>query len=178
MMTTVTTPKAVPHENIKHNHHSRTRKAKWGACSDGYKWFVKNHPHPDGVEFADLYCELIDEKRQSDANWLIDKLFSELIGSDKAEQVVKIAKKVLQTTGESAHAATNGNWAHAATTGESAIAIVSSIKGRAKAQSGAIMLAEYDADCKLIGVAAAMVGVHGVEPDVWYELRWCHRALR
>jgi len=33
------------------------------------------------------------------------------------------------------------------------------------------MLAEYDTDCKLIGVAAAMVGVNGVEPDTWYELR-------
>ena len=147
------------------------RAKQWGACSDGYRWFLKNHPQHDGVEFSDLYCALINEERQSDANWLIDKLFSELIGSDKAEQVIKIAKKGLQTTGNCAHAATTGNRAHAATTGYSAIAIAVGIEGRAKARSGAIMLAEYDTDCKLVGVAAAMVGAHGVEPDVWYELR-------
>ena len=75
------------------------------------------------------------------------------------------------TIGYRSHAAATGHFSNAETVGNGSIAIAVGIRGRAKAQSGAIVIAEYDDQYRLIGVAAAMVGEHGVEPGVWYELR-------
>ena len=75
------------------------------------------------------------------------------------------------TIGYRSHAAATGYFSNAETVGNGSIAIAVGIRGMAKARSGAIVLAEYDDQFRLIGVAAAMVGENGVEPDTWYELR-------
>ena len=74
------------------------------------------------------------------------------------------------STGWCSHAVTLAHGSVSATEGQSAIAVAVGIDGRARARSGAIMLAEYDDDCNLVAVAAAMVGQNGIEADVWYKL--------
>ena len=76
------------------------------------------------------------------------------------------------TTGNSAHSATTGNYAHSGTTGASAIACSLGIAGRAKAARGGwLVLAEYDADCKVKSVKTFKTGTKGVKADTWYELK-------
>ena len=75
------------------------------------------------------------------------------------------------TTGYSAHAATTGDGAHAATTGENSIAAALGINSKAKAALGGwIVCAEYDAECRLISVAAAKVDGETIKADTWYVL--------
>ena len=85
------------------------------------------------------------------------------------------------TTGNWAHAATTGNWAHAATTGyrahaattgENSISAALGTNSKAKAALGGwIVCAEYDAECRLISVAAAKVDGETIKAETWYVLK-------
>ena len=179
---------------------TKDRVKAWGACSDGYRWFLNKFP--EGGAFADVHKALIEDKRGSDADWLVGKAFDDFDTATRVKQIAVIAgadAKAIEervaagaeaattgnranaattgeganaaTTGEGANAATTGNWANAATTGEGAIAAALGVGAKAKANAGgAIVLAHRDDDGALLGVKAAMVGQDGIEPDTWYSL--------
>ena len=179
---------------------TKDRVKAWGACSDGYRWFLNKFP--EGGAFADVHKALIEDKRGSDADWLVGKAFDDFDTATRVKQIAVIAgadAKAIEervaagaeaatagnranaaTTGYRANAATTGNWANAATTGyranaattgEGAIAAALGVGAKAKANAGgAIVLAHRDDDGALLGVKAAMVGQDGIEPDTWYSL--------
>ncbi len=105
----------------------------WSACSSGKNWFLEKFPQ--GGMFGEVYQALRDDRRYSDGDWLVEKVFSQLDAKAKTEQLVSIAgadKAKIErqaeeccgkegdfaTTGYRANAATTGEWANAATTGE------------------------------------------------------------
>ena len=179
---------------------TKDRVKAWGACSDGYRWFLNKFP--EGGAFADVHKALIEDKRGSDADWLVGKAFDDFDTATRVKQIAVIAgadAKAIEervaagaeaattgnranaattgyranaaTTGEGANAATTGYRANAATTGEGAIAAALGVGAKAKANAGgAIVLAHRDDDGALLGVKAAMVGQDGIEPDTWYSL--------
>ena len=170
---------------------TKDRIKSWGACSDGYRWFLAKFP--DGGQFSDVHSSLIEDKRVGDADWLASKAFEEFDTATRVKQIAIIAgadEKAIAaqvaagseaaTTGEGANAATTGNWANAATTGYRANAattgkhaVAASLGNDAKAKAGAggaIVLTHRNDDGELICIRAAMVGQHGIEPDVWYSL--------
>ncbi len=105
----------------------------WSACSSGKNWFLEKFPQ--GGMFGEVYQALRDDRRYSDGDWLVEKVFSQLDAKAKTEQLVSIAgadKAKIErqaeeccgkegdfaTTGYRANAATTGEWANAATTGD------------------------------------------------------------
>ena len=161
---------------------TKDRVKAWSACSDGYRWFLNKFP--EGGAFADVHKALIEDKRGSDADWLVGKAFDEFDTETRVKQIAVIAgadaKAIAErvaagaeaaTTGEGANAATTGYRANAATTGEGSVAAALGMFAKAKAGvGGAIVLAHRDDSGALLGVKAAMVGQDGIEPDVFYEL--------
>ncbi len=110
---------------------TKDRVKAWSACSHGYRWFLNKFP--EGGAFADVHKALIEDKRGSDADWLVGKAFDEFDTETRVKQIAVIAgadaKAIAErvaagaeaaTTGEGANAATTGDWANAATTGEGA----------------------------------------------------------
>ena len=110
---------------------TKDRVKAWSACSNGYRWFLNKFP--EGGAFADVHKALIEDKRGSDADWLVGKAFDEFDTETRVKQIAVItgadAKAIAErvaagaeaaTTGEWANAATTGDWANAATTGEGA----------------------------------------------------------
>jgi len=119
---------------------TKDRVKAWSACSGGYRWFLNKFP--EGGAFADVHKALIEDKRGSDADWLVGKAFDEFDTETRVKQIAVIAgadaKAIAErvaagaeaattgeganaaTTGEGANAATTGDWANAATTGEGA----------------------------------------------------------
>ena len=170
---------------------TKDRVKAWSACSHGYRWFLNKFP--EGGAFADVHKALIEDKRGSDADWLVGKAFDEFDTETRVKQIAVIAgadaKAIAErvaagaeaattgdwanaaTTGEGANAATTGEGANAATTGEGSVAAALGMFAKAKAGvGGAIVLAHRDDSGALLGVKAAMVGQDGIEPDVFYEL--------
>ena len=108
---------------------TKERLRAWEACTTGFRWFVEKFPQ--GAEFAQVYAALVADKRQGDADWLVEHVLAEL--DDTVERVRQIlmlagadAETIRQrakdgdaaaTTGYRANAATTGDWANAATTG-------------------------------------------------------------
>src|SRR5690606_24460452 len=68
---------------------TKERVKAWHACADGYRWFLDKFPQ--GGEFAGVYRALIDDKRGSDADWLVGKLFDELDVQARVKQTTIIA---------------------------------------------------------------------------------------
>ena len=110
---------------------TKDRVKAWSACSHGYRWFLNKFP--EGGAFADVHKALIEDKRGSDADWLVGKAFDEFDTETRVKQIAVIAgadaKAIAErvaagaeaaTTGEGANAATTGEGANAATTGEGA----------------------------------------------------------
>ena len=152
---------------------TKDRVKAWSACSDGYRWFLNKFP--EGGAFADVHKALIEDKRGSDADWLVGKAFDEFDTETRVKQIAVIAgadaKAIAERVAAGAEAATTGEGANAATTGEGSVAAALGMFAKAKAGvGGAIVLAHRDDSGALLGVKAAMVGQDGIEPDVFYEL--------
>ena len=161
---------------------TKDRVKAWRACSDGYRWFLDNFP--EGGAFADVHKALIEDRRGSDADWLVGKAFDEFDTATRVKQITIIAgadAKAIEeraavdaeaaTVGDRANAVTTGEGANAATTGVGAVA--AAIGRGAKAQAGAggaIVLAHRDYRGRLICIRASMVGQDGIEAGAWYSL--------
>ena len=171
---------------------TKDRLKAWSACSDGYRWFLEHFPQ--GGQFAAVHAALNADKRYSDADWLLDRVFADLDTGERVRQTVLTSgadaaaiEKLAQaggpddaaTTGYRANAATTGYMANAATTGEGAVAAALGVGARGKASAGgAIVLAHRDDDGRLLGVFSSMVGQNGIKPDVWYELDASGRPVK
>ena len=152
---------------------TKDRIKSWGACSDGYRWFLAKFP--DGGQFSDVHSSLIEDKRVGDADWLASKAFEEFDTATRVKQIAIIAgadeKAIAAQVAAGSEAATTGEGANAATTGKHAVAASLGNDAKAKAGAGgAIVLTHRNDDGELICIRAAMVGQHGIEPDVWYSL--------
>ena len=112
---------------------TKDRLKAWSACSDGYRWFLEHFPQ--GGQFAAVHAALNADKRYSDADWLLDRVFADLDTGERVRQTVLTSgadaaaiEKLAQaggpddavTTGEGANAVTTGEGANAVTTGEGA----------------------------------------------------------
>ncbi len=101
---------------------TKDRVKAWSACSHGYRWFLNKFP--EGGAFADVHKALIEDKRGSDADWLVGKAFDEFDTETRVKQIAVIAgadaKAIAERVAAGAEAATTGDWANAATTGEGA----------------------------------------------------------
>ena len=108
---------------------TKDRVKAWNACSGGFKWFLDNYK-PAEAEFVTVYQHLIRANRNSDADWLMGKLFEELCAEIRVKLVTQIAGADARliaeqqesgvpgvTTEDDANAATTGYHANAATTG-------------------------------------------------------------
>ena len=51
---------------------SKEQLKSWGACKDGYEWFLRNFPEGEG-EYQDVLNALASDDRQNDADWLMNK---------------------------------------------------------------------------------------------------------
>ncbi|SDP28300.1 hypothetical protein SAMN04489708_11042, partial [Paracidovorax cattleyae] len=103
---------------------TKDRVKAWSTCSDGYRWFLENYPAGQG-EFVPLYQHLVRDKRGSDADWLMGKLFPEIDDTGlRVKLVTQIAgadaELIAEQEAAGANAATTGDWANAATTGKGA----------------------------------------------------------
>ena len=132
---------------------TKDRLKAWSACSDGYRWFLEHFPQ--GGQFAAVHAALNADKRYSDADWLLDRVFADLDTGERVRQTVLTSgadaaaiEKLAQaggpddaattgyranaaTTGEGANAATTGYMANAATTGEGANAATTGYRANA-----------------------------------------------
>ena len=131
---------------------TKDRVKAWNACSEGFKWFLDNYK-PAEAEFVTVYQHLIRANRNSDADWLMGKLFEELGAEIRVKLVTQIAGADARliaeqqesgapgvtteddanaaTTGYRANAATTGNCANAATTGNYANAATTGYRANA-----------------------------------------------
>ena len=76
-------------------------------------------------------------------------------------------------TGDSGAASATGDRGAASATGEHSVAMACGYKGRAMASEGsALVLAERDINDEIIAVWAGIAGRDGIEPGVWYTLRY------
>ena len=95
----------------------------WSACSSGKNWFLEKFPQ--GGMFGEVYQALRDDRRYSDGDWLVEKVFSQLDAKAKTDQLVSIAgadkakieRQAEECCGKEGDFATTGDWANAATTG-------------------------------------------------------------
>ena len=121
---------------------TKDRVKAWRACSDGYRWFLDNFP--EGGAFADVHKALIEDRRGSDADWLVGKAFDEFDTATRVKQITIIAgadAKAIEeraavdaeaaTVGDRANAATAGGWANAATVGVGANAVTTGDRANA-----------------------------------------------
>ena len=161
------------------------RLREWKACSSGYSWFLQKFPQ--GGMFADVYSELKKDRRHSDSDWLINKVFSELDTTEKTAQIVfitgadkaKIEQQVKEcggneanavttsdeanavTTGDGANAATTGNGANAVTTGYWANAVTTGDGANAVTEGNHAVAAALGIESKAkAGVGGAIVLCH------------------
>ena len=51
---------------------SKEQLKSWGACKEGYEWFLRNFPEGEG-EYQDVLNALASDDRQNDADWLMNK---------------------------------------------------------------------------------------------------------
>ena len=112
---------------------TKDRVKAWGACSDGYRWFLNKFP--EGGAFADVHKALIEDKRGSDADWLVGKAFDDFDTATRVKQIAVIAgadaKAIEERVAAGAEAATTGNRANAATTGYRANAATTGYRANA-----------------------------------------------
>ena len=125
---------------------TKQKLADWSACRDGVRWFLKKFPQ--GAHFREVHEAMRVDRRYSDADWLIERVFANLdtaakvgeiatmAGADKAKIAEQAKQTALQdgcaaTTGEGANAATTGYRANAATTGEGANAATTGYRANA-----------------------------------------------
>ena len=112
---------------------TKDRVKAWSACSDGYRWFLNKFP--EGGAFADVHKALIEDKRGSDADWLVGKAFDEFDTETRVKQIAVIAgadaKAIAERVAAGAEAATTGEGANAATTGEGANAATTGYRANA-----------------------------------------------
>jgi len=62
---------------------TKERVKGWRACTDGYRWFLKNFPQ-GGAEYAQVYAALQADRRSADAGWLASKAFDHAMGEEPA----------------------------------------------------------------------------------------------
>ena len=170
---------------------TKQKLADWSACRDGVRWFLEKFPQ--GAHFREVHEAMRVDRRYSDADWLIERVFANLdtaakvgeiatmAGADKA----KIAEQAKQTALQDGCAATTGNWANAATTGEGAnaattgkqaIACCLGLESTASAgEDGAIVLTYFDG--KRPRLVVGYVGEDGIDPGVTYKLDDNHRFV-
>jgi hypothetical protein len=121
---------------------TKARLKEWSACKGGYLWFIEKFA--GGAEFATVYKALIQDKRVSDADWLVGKALDGAETADQVKQIAiisgadayAIAEAVANgaeaaTTGYRANVATTGDWSNAATTGYRANAATTGYRANA-----------------------------------------------
>ena len=166
---------------------------KWGACTDGYKWYVNKFPQ--GAKYSEVNKALRDDKRYNDSGWLTNKVFAaffeqpELIASVVAAEVQQTLNETKDSpnssSGDSSKAASSGNYSTAASSGDSSkaassgdyskaeakglqtVAMVAGHNGLARAgEKGAFAPAWLDGE--QMRIAVGIVGENGIKADTWY----------
>ena len=148
---------------------------KWGACTDGYKWYVNKFPQ--GAKYSEVNKALRDDKRYNDSGWLTNKVFAaffeqpELIASVVAAEVQQTLNETKDSpnssSGDSSKAASSGDYSKAEAKGLQTVAMVAGRNGLARAgEKGAFAPAWLDGE--QMRIAVGIVGENGIKADTWY----------
>jgi hypothetical protein len=157
------------------------RLREWNACADGYRWFATKFPQ--GAEYVAVALALREDKRYSDAAWLLESMFSEFADAPETIKPVTVAeveselahaKPLLEeaekaSSGNYSRLASSGNDSRLASSGGDSICMSAGLRSTAKAgENGAIALTWHDGKRQRISVA--YVGENGIKAGVFYRL--------
>ena len=116
---------------------------KWGACTDGYKWYVSKFPQ--AASYSEVNKALRDDKRYEDSIWLTNRVFAEffeqpeliaaVVKSEVDQALAEIKDSPSSAIGYSSTAASSGDSSTAASSGDSSTAASSGDSSKA-ASSG------------------------------------------
>ena len=116
---------------------------KWGACTDGYKWYVSKFPQ--AASYSEVNKALRDDKRYEDSIWLTNRVFAEffeqpeliaaVVKSEVDQALAEIKDSPSSAIGYSSKAASSGYSSTAASSGDSSKAASSGYSSTA-ASSG------------------------------------------
>ena len=169
---------------------TKDRLKAWGACSDGYKWFLERYPQ--GASYQVLYAALREDKRHDDERWLTERVFAELdcaqqvsvsietLGADRKSIAVEVAESAERSDADSSKLAASGHYSQLAASGDSSklaasgdSSIVMAAANNCTASAGergCIVLTRWVESEKRYRVSVGYVGENGIEAGKVYRL--------